>query len=104
MSGLAVGCRVVIHSRYGVSISKITRETKTQWIVSGVNPGSERRFRKSDLLEVGCSVWHIVRISGCTQEVEESISKRNLIHMIVKQGNFAKLSLDRLEKLWEEIK
>lgn len=104
MNELAVGCKVAIHNRYGASISKITRETKTQWIVSGVNPGSERRFRKSDLIEVGCDAWHIIRISACTKEVEESIRKRNLIRAIEKKGYLAKLSLENLERLWEQIK
>lgn len=36
MNDLSVGDKVVIRGRYGVTISRIVRETTKQWIVEGV--------------------------------------------------------------------
>lgn len=104
MNDLSVGDKVVIRNRYGVTISKIVRETTKQWIVEGVEKGSVRRFRKSDLIEVGCDVWHIVSISKCTDDMENEIRKKQIIRMIENKGNLSKLSLTELVSLWEKVK
>lgn len=104
MNDLSVGDKVVIRNRYGVTISKIVRETTKQWIVEGVEKGSVRRFRKSDLMEVGCDVWHIVSISKCTDDMENEIRKKQIIRMIENKGNLSKLSLTELVSLWEKVK
>lgn len=104
MNDLSVGDKVVIRNRYGVTISKIVRETTKQWIVEGVEKGSVRRFRKSDLIEVGCDVWHIVSISKCTDDMENEIRKKQIIRMIENNGNLSKLSLTELVSLWWKVK
>ena len=104
MNDLSVGDKVVIRNRYGVTISRIVRETTKQWIVEGVESGSVRRFRKSDLIEVGCDVWHIVSISKCNDEIENEIRKKQIVRMIENKGNLSKLSLTELVSLWEKVK
>lgn len=104
MNDLSVGDKVVIRNRYGVTISKIVRETTKQWIVEGVEKGSVRRFRKSDLIEVGCDVWHIVSISKCTDDMENEIRKKQIIRMIENNGDLSKLSLTELVSLWGKVK
>lgn len=104
MNDLSVGDKVVIRNRYGVTISRIVRETNKQWIVDGVESGSVRRFRKSDLIEVGCDVWHIVSISKCTEDIENEIRKKQIVRMIENKGNLRKLSLTELFSLWEKVK
>ncbi len=104
MNDLSVGDKVVIRNRYGVTISRIVRETNKQWIVDGVESGSVRRFRKSDLIEVGCDVWHIVSISKCTEDIENEIRKKQIVRMIENKGNLRKLSLTELVSLWEKVK
>ena len=104
MNDLSVGDKVVIRNRYSVTISKIVRETTKQWIVEGVEKGSVRRFRKSDLIEVGCDVWHIVSISKCTDDMENEIRKKQIIRMIENNGNLSKLSLNELVSLWGKVK
>ena len=104
MNDLSVGDKVVIRNRYGVTISKIVRETTKQWIVEGVEKGSVRRFRKSDLIEVGCDVWHIASISKCTDDMENEIRKKQIIRMIENNGDLSKLSLTELVSLWGKVK
>lgn len=104
MSDLSVGDKVVIRNRYGVTISRIVRETTKQWIVEGVESSSVRRFRKSDLIEVGCDAWHIVSISKCTDDIENDIRKKQIVRMIENKGNLSKLSLTELVSLWEKVK
>lgn len=104
MNDLSVGDKVVIRNRYGATISKIVRETTKQWIVEGVEKGSVRRFRKSDLIEVGCDVWHIVSISKCTDDMENEIRKKQIIRMIENNGDLSKLSLTELVSLWGKVK
>lgn len=104
MNDLSVGDKVVIRNRYGVTISRIVRETNKQWIVEGVESGSVRRFRKSNLIEVGCDVWHIVSISKCTDDIENEIRKKQIVRMIENKGNLSKLSLTELVSLWEKVK
>lgn len=104
MNDLSVGDKVVIRNRYGVTISRIVRETTKQWIVDGAESGSVRRFRKSDLIEVGCDVWHIVSISKCTDDIENEIRKKQIVRMIENKGNLSKLSLTELVSLWEKVK
>ena len=104
MKDLRVGDKVVIRSRCGITISRIVRETTKQWIVEGVEKGSVRRFRKSDLVEVGCDTWHIVSISKCTDDIENEIRKKQIVRMIENKGNLSKLSLTELVSLWEKVK
>ena len=104
MNDLRVGDKVVIRNRYGVTISKIVRETTKQWIVEGVEKGSVRRFRKSDLIEVGCAVGHIVSISKCTDDIENEIRKKQIVRMIENKGDLSQLSLTELVSLWEKVK
>lgn len=104
MNVLSVGDKVVIRNRYGVTISRIVRETTKQWIVEGVESGSVRRFRKSDLIEVGCDAWHIVRISKCTDDIENEIRKKQIVMMIKGKGDLSKLSLTELVSLWGKVK
>ena len=104
MKDLSVGDKVVIRNRYGVTISRIVRETTKQWIVEGVDGGSVRRFRKSDLIEVGCDVWHIVSIQKCTDDIENEIRKKQIVRMIENKGDLSKLSLTELASLWEKVK
>lgn len=104
MKDLSVGDKVVIRYRHGVTISRIVRETTKQWIVEGVEKGSVRRFRKSDLVEVGCDAWHIVSISKCTGDIENEIRKKQIVRMIENKGSLSKLSLTELVSLWEKVK
>lgn len=104
MKDLSVGDKVVIRNRYGVTISRIVRETTKQWVVEGVEKGSVRRFRKSDLIEVGCDVWHIVSISKCTDDMENEIRKKQMVRMIKDKGDLSKLSLTELVSLWERVR
>lgn len=104
MNDLSVGDKVVIRNRYGVTISRIVRETTKQWIVDGVESGSVRRFRKTDLIEVGCDVWHITSISKCTDDIENEIRKKQIVRMIKDKGDLSKLSLADLFSLWEKVK
>ena len=104
MNDLSVGDKVVIRNRYGVTISRIVRETTKQWIVDGVDSGSVRRFRKSDLIEIGCDMWHIVSISKCTDDIENDIRKKQIVRMIKDKGDLSKLPLADLVSLWEKVK
>lgn len=104
MKDLSIGDKVVIRNRCGVTISRIVRETTKQWVVEGAEKGSVRRFRKSDLIEVGCDVWHIVSISKCTDAMENEISKKQIVRMIESKGDLSKLSLTELVSLWEKVK
>lgn len=104
MNDLSVGDKVVIRNRYGVTISRIVRETAKQWIVDGTENGSVRRFRKSDLIEIGCDVWHIVSISKCTDDIENEIRKKQIVRMIEVNGDLSKLPLTELVSLWEKVK
>lgn len=103
MNDFAVGERVVIANRYGSSITHVARETKTQWIVRGASDGSERRFRKSDLIEVGCDSWHVISISKLTPEVERDMRKKKIIQAI-ELADLNKLSLEELLSIWEKLK
>lgn len=104
MNDLSVGDKVIIRNRYGVTISRIVRETAKQWIVEGVQRGSVRRFKKSDLIEIGCDVWHIVSISKCTDDIENEIRKKQIVRMIEAKGDLSKLTLTDLVSLWEKVK
>ena len=58
---IEVGCNVLIQSRNGSKIAKVSRETKTQWVVKVPNrlntDSYEDKYRKDDLKSVGTGAW-----------------------------------------------
>lgn len=103
MSDLKVGDAVLISNRYGKSTSKISRETKTQWVVAGVGNDSERRFKKSDLVEIGSSSWYATRIELLTKAHIMDFKLRSARNLLVDKVNdgksIGKLTLEELNEI-----
>lgn len=103
MGDLKVGDAVLISNRYGKSKSIISRETRTQWIVMGVGNGSERRFRKSDLAEVGATPYHSSRIELLTKahimDFKLRSARKCLVDKVNDSKSISKLTLEEINEI-----
>ena len=93
---------LVIEGYGGRALCKITRETKTQWIVTRkaktLADPYEEKYRKDDLYAVGCDIWRRSRIQEISETEANKLRNQWAIDMRKEEVVFA------LSKMrWENI-
>lgn len=77
---IKVGCNVLIKARNGAKLAKVSRETKTLWVVEIKNISlsgyREEKYRKCDLMECGAERFHKSSIEFISDDNKEKLEKR----------------------------
>jgi hypothetical protein len=95
LESLKVGDEVAVSSGGRYSIEKVTKVPKTQIVTT------YGRYRKTDGISVGGSIWHISKIQPATESIRKIIRKSELVSSFSRQHGFSfiNLSFDQLERI-----
>ena len=100
---MKVGDKVFIKSKYGVVLTTIERETKTQWVLK-----NKQRFRKTTLRLVGESTYSFSSIEEATPEkIEQFFNRKKQIQLKIEAKTLLEKStptIEQLEKIIEILK
>jgi hypothetical protein len=100
---MKVGDKVFIKSKYGVVLTTIERETKTQWVLK-----NKQRFRKDTLRLVGESAYNFSSIEEATPEkIEQFLRHKKQVQLKIEAKALLEESIptiEQLEKIIEILK
>lgn len=97
LEDLKVGDRVISHNSFGEFIEVVEKVTKTQIHTK------YGKYRRKDGYRVGACSFNVSYISELTPEKEAEMKEKCRIDEMrpfVRNSNFDKLSLDKLEKIY----